>query len=325
MPFARLLFAVFAVALFAVTVPAQAQPYPKKGTIKIIIPQAVGSATDTVGRALATHIGAEIGQQIIVDNRPGAGGLLGSELAAKAAPDGYTLFLSNISTHGVNPGLYPKLPYDPIRDFAPIGLAGGTSNILIVHAALPIKSTRELIEAAKARPGSLSYATPGQGSSQHLAVELFRTLAGGMDVTHLPYRGSGPGVIAVMSGEASFMMPATPSALPGIKNGKVRAIAVTGPKRHPDFPDLPTIADTFPGFDVTSWYGLSAPAGTPQPIIEQLSDALRKALANPEAVQALTNAGMEPQFSPPLEYGEFIKAEIAKWTKVTRDANVKLE
>jgi len=321
----RFAFAVFFAALFVSANPATAQPFPKKGTIKIIVPQAVGSATDTVGRALATHIGAEIGQQIIVDNRPGAGGLLGSELAAKASPDGYTLLLANISTHGVNPGLYPKLPYDPIKDFAPIGLAGGTSNILIVNAALPIKTTKELIDAVKAKPGTLSYATPGQGSSQHLAVELFRTLAGGFDVTHLPYRGSGPGVIAVMSGEASFMMPATPSALPGIKNGKVRPLAVTSLKRHPDFPDVPTVADTFPGYDVTSWYGLSAPAGTPQPVIEQLSDALRKALANPEAVKALTNAGMEPSFSTPAQFGEFIKAEIAKWTKVARDANVKLE
>jgi tripartite-type tricarboxylate transporter receptor subunit TctC len=304
---------------------ASAQPYPKKGTIKIIVPQAVGSATDTVGRALATHIGAELGQQIIVDNRPGAGGLLGAELAAKAAPDGYTLFLANISTHGVNPGLYPKLPYDPIKDFAPVGLAGGTSNILIVNAGLPIRSTRELIDAAKAKPGTLSYATPGQGSSQHLAVELFRALAGGLDVTHLPYRGSGPGVIAVMSGEASFMMPATPSALPGIKNGKVRPLAVTSLKRHPDFLDVPTVADTFPGYDVTSWYGLSVPAGTPQPIINQLSDALRKALANPEAIKALTNAGMEAQFSTPAEFDAFIKSEIAKWTKVAREANVKLE
>jgi tripartite-type tricarboxylate transporter receptor subunit TctC len=320
----RIALATLVAAIFAAA-PAAAQQYPKKGTIKIIVPQAVGSATDTVGRALATHIGVEIGQQIIVDNRPGAGGLLGSEIAAKAAPDGYTLFLANISTHGVNPGLYPKLPYDPIKDFAPVGLAGGTSNILIVNAALPIKSTKELIDAVKAKPGTLSYATPGQGSSQHLAVELFRTLAGGLDVTHLPYRGSGPGVIAVMSGEAAFMMPATPSALPGIKNGKVRALAVTSLKRHPDFPDVPTVADTFPGYDVTSWYGLSAPAGTPQPVIEQLSDALRKALANPEAIKALTNAGMEPSSSTPAAFGEFIKAEIAKWTKVARDANVKLE
>jgi tripartite-type tricarboxylate transporter receptor subunit TctC len=306
-------FALAAVLAAAAAVSsAAAQPYPKKGTLKIIVPQAVGSATDTVGRALATHLGAELGQQIIVDKRPGAGGLLGAELVAKAAPDGYTLFLANISTHGVNPGLYPKLPYDPIKDFAPVGLAGGTSNILIVNAALPIKSTKELIDAVKARPGTLSYATPGQGSSQHLAVELFRALAGGLDVTHLPYRGSGPGVIAVMSGEASFMMPATPSALPGIKNGKVRPLAVTSLKRHPDFPDVPAVADTFPGYDVTSWYGLSVPAGTPQPIINQLSDALRKALTNPDAIKALTNAGMEAQLSTPGEFDAFIRAEIAK-------------
>ena len=282
MPIARrAALVLLAAAGVAFAVPAQAQQYPKRGVIKIIVPQAVGSATDTIGRALATHIGAVIGQQIIVDNRPGAGGLLGSEIAAKSPPDGYTLFLANISTHGVNPGLYPKLPYDPVKDFAPIGLAGATSNIVLVNAELPVKSVKELIDLAKSKPGTLTYATPGQGSSQHLAVELFRTLAGGLDVTHLPYRGSGPGVIAVMSGEASFMFPATPSALPGIKSNKARAIGVTSLKRHPDFPDVPTVAETFPGYDVTSWYGLSAPAGTPQPIIDELSAALRKALENP--------------------------------------------
>ncbi len=302
--------------------PVLAQSYPKKQVIRIIVPQAVGSATDTVGRLLATHIGNELGQQVIVDNRPGAGGLVGSEAATKAQPDGYTLFLANISTHGVNPGLYAKLPYDPIKDFAAVGLAGGTSNILIVNAELPIKSVKELIEHAKAKPDTLRYATPGQGSSQHLAVELFRTLAGGMEVTHLPYRGSGPGVTAVMSGEASFMMPAAPSALPAIKGGRVRAIAVTGAKRHPDFPDVPTMAETFPGYEVTSWYGLSVPAGTPQPVIDQLSAALRKALANEGTVKGLLAAGMEPATSSPEEFSAFIKAEIEKWTKVIRQANI---
>ena len=315
---------VLAAGVVLASAPASAQPYPKKQVIRIIVPQAVGSATDTVGRLLATHIGNELGQQIIVDNRPGAGGLIGSEAAAKAPPDGYTLLLPNISTHGVNPGLYAKLPYDPLKDFAPIGLAGGTSNILIVNAELPIKSVKELIEHAKAKPGTLRYATPGQGSSQHLAVELFRTLAGDLDITHLPYRGSGPGVTAVMGGEASFMMPAAPSALPAIRSGRVRAIAVTGVKRHPDFPDLPTVAETFPGYDVTSWYGLSAPAGTPQAVIDVISAALRKALANPDTVKGLMAAGMEPASSTPEEFQAFIKAEIEKWTKVIRQANISI-
>ena len=308
--------------VLAAPILAMAQQFPRKQVIKIIVPQAVGSATDTVGRLLATHIGNEIGQQVIVDNRPGAGGLVGSEAAVKAPPDGYTLFLANISTHGVNPGLYAKLPYDLVADFAPVGLAGATSNVLIVNAELPVKTLKELIDHAKAKPGTLRYATPGQGSSQHLAVELLRTIAGGLDVTHLPYRGSGPGVIAVMSGEASFMMPATPSALPGLKSGKARGIAVTSLKRHPDFPSLPTVAETFPGYDVTSWYGLAVPAATPKPVIDTLAAALRKALANPETVKGLMAAGMEPASSTPEEFGAFIKAEIAKWSKVTRDANI---
>ena len=318
----RALLVVLIAGTLAAAAPAAAQDYPKKQVIRIIVPQAVGSATDTVGRALATHIGAEIGQQIIVDNRPGAGGLLGSELAAKSPPDGYTLLLANISTHGVNPGLYAKLPYDPVKDFAPIGLAGATSNIVIVNAELPVKTLKELIDLAKGKPGTLHYATPGLGSSQHLAVELLRTMAGGFDVTHLPYRGSGPGVTAVMSGEASFMMPATPSALPGIRSGKARAVAVTSLKRHPDFPDVPSVADTYPGYEVVSWYGLSAPAATPKPVIDVLAAALRKALANPDAVKALMAAGMEPAASTPEEFGAFIQAEIEKWTKVTRQANI---
>lgn len=322
----RRVVAGLAVSLLAAGVlPSAAQDYPKKQTIKIIVPQATGSATDTLGRLLAQRMAAELGQQVIVDNRPGAGGLLGSEIAAKSVPDGYALFLANISTHGVNPGLYAKLPYDPIKSFAPIGLAGGTSNILIVNADLPIRSLQELIAYAKANPGKLNYATPGQGSSQHLATELFRTMAGGLEILHLPYRGSGPGVIAVMSGEASMMMPATPSAQPALRGGKVRALAVTSARRHPDFPDLPAIGETFPGYDVTAWYGLAAPAGTPQPVIDALSAALRKALADPETVKGLANAGMEPASSTPEEFSAFIKVEIDKWTKVARDANIKLE
>ncbi len=322
----RTVAALVATASWAVaTGPAAAQDYPKKTTIRIIVPQAVGSATDTVARLLAQRISANLGQQMIVDNRPGAGGLLGGELASKAPADGYTLILANISSHGVNPALYEKLPYDPINGFAPIGRAGQTSNLLIVNAELPFKSLKDIVGHAKANPGKLFYASPGQGSSQHLAVELLRTMAGNINMVHVPYKGSGPGVTAVMGGEAQLMMPATPSALPALKSGKARAIAVSSLRRHADYPELPTIAETLPGYEVTSWFGLAAPAGTPKPVIELLNAALRKALADPEAVKQLANAGLEPAVSSPEEFAAYIRAEIDKWTKVARAANVKLD
>jgi tripartite-type tricarboxylate transporter receptor subunit TctC len=274
---------------------------------------------------MAQRIAANLGQQMIVDNRPGAGGLLGGELASKAPPDGYTLILANISSHGVNPALYSKLPYDPINGFTPIGRAGQTSNLLIVNSSLPFKTLKDVVDYAKANPGKLFYASPGQGSSQHLAIELLRTVAGNINMTHVPYKGSGPGVTAVMGGEAQLMMPATPSGLPGIKSGKARAIAVSSLKRHPDYPDLPTVAETFPGYEVTSWFGLAAPAGTPRPIVDMLNAAMRKALEDPEAVKQLSAAGLEPALSSPEEFGAYIKSEIEKWTKVARAANVKLD
>ncbi len=319
------MFCAAAVLAAAAAGPVRAQDFPRKQTIRIIVPQAVGSATDTIARLLAQRVGAELGQQMIVDNRPGAGGLLGAELASKAVADGYTLILANISSHGVNPALYAKLPYDPINGFTPIGLAAQTPNILIVNAELPFKTTKELIDHAKANPGKLHYASPGQGSSQHLAMELFRTVAGGIDMVHVPYRGSGPGVTAVMGGEAQLMMPAAPSALPAMQAVKARALAVTSAARHPDFPNLPTVAETLPGYEVTSWFGLAGPAATPRPVVDLLNAVMRKVLSDPEAVKALAVAGMEPVTSTPEEFGAFIKAEIEKRTAVARGANVKLD
>ena len=325
MPISRFAFAVFFAALFVSAAPAEAQPFPKKGTIKIIVPQAVGSATDTVGRALATHIGAEIGQQIIVDNRPGAGGLLGSELAAKAAPDGYTLILANISTHGVNPGLYPKLPYDPIKDFAPIGLAGGTSNILIVNAALPIKTLKELIDAAKANPGKLCYASPGQGS---LAASRGRA------VPHARGRHQRDACAVSRQRSGRDRGDERRGVLhdAGDAVGAARHQERQGARDRGDEPQAPS-GFSGPADDRRDLPGLRRdvvvrPFGAGRHAAADhrtMSAAMRKALANPEAIKALANAGMEPAFSSPEEFGAYIKAEIDKWTKVARAANVKLE
>jgi tripartite-type tricarboxylate transporter receptor subunit TctC len=303
---------------------AVAQDFPRRQAIRVIVAQAAGSATDTLGRVVAGRMAETLGQQVIVENRAGAGGLVGAEVAAKAAPDGYTLFVSNISTHGVNPGLYTSLPYDPIEGFASIGMAAETANLLIAAARGPFRTVADLIAHARANPGRVKFATAGEGSSQHLATELFAKMAGGLRLVHVPYRGSGPGVTAVMSGEVDWMLPAMPSAIPAIESGRARGIGVSTAARHPRYPETPTIAETLPGYEVTSWYGLSAPRGTPEPVIAQLNDALVKAVAHPEAVRGLTAVGLDPRSSTPAEFDTFIRAEIARWREVAQAGNIRI-
>lgn len=303
---------------------ASAQEFPRRQAIRIIVAQAAGSATDTLARVVAARIAETLGQQVVVENRPGAGGLVGAEVAAKAAPDGYTLFVSNISTHGVNPGLYTSLPYDPIEGFVSIGFAAETANLLIVNARAPFQTVADLIAHAKANPGRIKFATAGEGSSQHLATELFARMAGGLRMVHVPYRGSAPGVTAVMSGEVDWMLPALPSGIPAVESGRARGIGVSSARRHERYPNIPAIAETLPGYEVTSWYGLSAPRGTPAPIIAQLNEALAKAVAHPEAVRQLTAVGLDPRSSTPAEYDAFIRAEITRWREIAQAANIRI-
>lgn len=304
---------------------ATAQDYPKRRPIRVIVAQGAGSATDIMARLLATKMSESFGQQFYVENKPGAGGSIGAEQAAKSAPDGYTLFLASISTHGVNPGLYKKLPYDPIKDFAPISLTATTGNMVVVNAKLPITSIAELVAYAKENPGKLTYASAGQGSSQQLATELFAVMAGRLKMLHVPYRGTSPGLVGVMAGEVDWMMPAIPSGLSAINSGLARAIAVTTRQRSPDFPDVPAVAETFPGYDVTTWYGLVAPAGTPEPIILALNAGVRTALSAPDARTSLSKAGLDLTLSSPVEFGAFMKTEIDRWAAIAKNAGIALE
>jgi tripartite-type tricarboxylate transporter receptor subunit TctC len=320
------LAAIAAIATLAAgpVAPALAQNYPTK-SIRLIVAQSAGSATDVAARVIATPLSALLKQQVVVDNRAGAGGLLGTELAARAPADGYTLIFANISTHGVNPALYRKLPYDAIRDFTPIAMACTTPNVLVVNASLPAKTAAELIALIRSRPGQLNVATPGSGSSQHLAVELFMTMAGGLKSQHVPYKGSGPAMTALIAGEASWMIPTLTLSLPHIRSGKIRALGVTSTAPHEDLPQVPPLADTLPGYEVLSWYGFAAPARTPAAIVSQLNKAAATVLAMPETRKGLAAAGMSVQHSTPAQFGEFIRSEIEKWTKVARGAGITLD
>lgn len=325
--FFRRSFALGAVALglFGSSLSASAQDYPKKQLIKLIVAQGPGSATDILARVLANRMQEVLGQRVIVDNRPGAGGLLGTEQAANSPPDGYTLLLASVSTHGVNPAVYGKLRYDPVKDFAPVGMVATTGNVLIVNPDLPIKTVADLIAQAKAQPGKLSFATAGEGSSQHLATELFNIMAGGLKMTHVPYRGTQPGLAGVMGKEVSWMMPAIPSGMTAIKTGLARPIAVTTAKRVAELPDVPTVSETLPEFEVTTWYGLMAPAATPEPVVSALNHAIEAALDNAQARETLKGAGLEPTTSTPKAFGDFVKQEIDRWSRVAKDAKITLD
>lgn len=316
--------ALVPLALWASALSAQAQTYPVK-SIRLLVPQSSGSASDTAARVIGQRISSLLGQQFVVDNRPGAGGLTGTEMGAKAAPDGYTLLIASISTHGTIPALYRKLNFEPVKDFAPISLWVTIPNVLAVHPLLPVLSTKELIALAKAKPGQLNVGTQGNGSSQHLATELFKLMAGNLNTVHVPYKGSGPAMVGLVSGEISFLFPTLVLSTPQIQSGKIRAIAVTTPQRIDEFPQLPTVSETVPGFEMLSWIGLLAPAGTPRTVIARLNDASAKVLGMPDVKKTLAFSGMTAAPGSPDQFGSFIEKEIAKWTKVARAARIEAD
>jgi tripartite-type tricarboxylate transporter receptor subunit TctC len=314
---------LFAVAvLLAVVIPAQAQ-YPVR-PIRLIVPFPPGGGTDTMARVIGPKLSEALGQQIVPENRGGAGANIGAEIAAKSAPDGYTLMLATI-TNAIGATLYTKLNYDLVRDFAPITRLATTPHILVVHPSVPVKSVKEFIAFARARPGELTYSSSGSGSAAHLAGELFNSLTGVKSV-HVPYKGGGPSVTALVGGEISLCFATMPSAINYVKSGRLRGIAVTTERRSPSTPELPTIAETgVAGYEAGSWYGLSAPAGTPKEIVARLNAETIKVTGLADVKERLFNAGFEIVTSTPEQFAEFTRTEIQKWGKLVKAAGLKVE
>ena len=302
--------------------PVHAQNYPVR-PVRMIVPFSPGGATDVPARILAQRLSEAFGHQIVIDNRPGAGGVLGADAVAKAPPDGYTLLLT-ATTHVISASLYKKLPYDAIRDFAPVMLIGSGPNVLTVHPSLPAKNVRELIALAKARPGKIDYASSGNGSSQHLFGALFMSLAD-IRMMHIPYKGSAPATTDLIAGQVSVGFPGIALVLPHTKAGRLRALAVTSAERSKAMPDVPSIAEAgVPGYAATLWLGLLAPKGTPPQIVQKLFDEIAKLLRQPEVESAYLATGTDVTISNPEQFGLFVKAEYDKWAKVIKavDAQV---
>ncbi len=307
---------------------AQAQPagaYPAK-PVRVIIPFPPGSSTnDILGRALAQRLSEALGQQFVVDNRPGVGGNLGSEMGAKAVPDGYTLLIGTNGPIGISPHIYKTLAYDPLKDLAPITLYAMVPYAIIVNAAVKANNLNELIALAKAAPGKLNYASSGSGSTPHLCMEMFKRLAG-VDITHIPYKGGAPATVDLLAGQVQVFCPGLPPVLPHIKSGKLKALALTTPKRTQYLPDVPTAAEQgHPQLDLNSWVGLLAPAKTPPAIIEKLHATITRIMATPEMKTHVVNNGADPMAMGPKEFGVFLSTESAKWGQVARAANLRIE
>jgi len=311
---------VIALSIAAGAPPALAQDYPAR-PVRLIAPSSPGSGIDIVGRVVAQKLSEATGEQFVVDNRAGAGANLGAEIAAKAAPDGYTLFLGTPS-HVINPSLYRRIAYDIVKDFAPISVLTTGCYVVVVHPSVAAKSVRELIALARARPGQLNFASAGTGNATHLAGELFKSVTQ-VDIVHVPYKGSGPALTDLLGGQVDLMFSNITAAMPHIKSGKLRALAVTSEQRSRSAPDIPTAIESgVAGYSVTSWYGLLAPARTPQPIVSRLNADVIKVMRLPDMVSRLSGEGAEPSPGTPGEFAALLKAEIAKWGKVIRSAGL---
>jgi tripartite-type tricarboxylate transporter receptor subunit TctC len=303
---------------------AFAQAYPDH-TIRLVVPFPAGGTTDILARDVAKKLTDTVGQAVVVDNRPGAGGNIGADIVAKSAPDGYTLLMGTVGTHAINPSLYAKMPYDHVKDFVPVVLVAGVPNVLVVNPSVPVNSVADLIKLAKAKPGTINFASSGSGTSIHLSGELFKTLAG-VDITHVPYKGSSPALTDLMGGQVQIMFDNLPSSLALIKSGKLRAVAVTSLKRAPALPDVPTIAESgLPGFEASSWFGILAPAGTPAPIVARLNAEVNKWLQSPEGKEQLLAQGAEVAGGPPEKFVAHIRAETEKWAKVVKASGAKVD
>jgi tripartite-type tricarboxylate transporter receptor subunit TctC len=301
---------------------ALAQAYPAK-TVKIIAPVQPGGGVDLVGRTVAEQLGRSMGQSFIVENVSGGGGVIACQAVARAAPDGYTLMVGYVGTHGTNPAVR-KVPYDAVKDFTPVAMVGGTPNVLVVNPAVPAKTLQELVDLAR-KDGKLAYGSAGQGTLTHLAMEQFK-VAAGFDATHAAYRGIGPAITDILGGQTQMMMPGLAAAIPHIRAGKMRPLAVTGLKRHPLLPEVPTFEELgYKGFDGVQWYGIVGPAKMPEAVTKKLNDEINKALADPALRSRLAGEALEPMPMSPDEFGRYIQADIARWAKLARERNISVE
>jgi tripartite-type tricarboxylate transporter receptor subunit TctC len=314
---------IAAVALAAVgflasgPAPAQEAAYPTR-PVTLLVPFPAGGSTDVVARVVAAKLGEILGQQVVVENRGGAGGNIGAAAVARAEPDGYTLLMGTISTHAINPALYPRMPYDPVESFAPVSLLVVVPNVLVVHPSLEAETVQELVALLKAEPGQHNYASSGNGTPLHLSGELFKTMAG-VEMTHVPYRGSGPALNDLLGGQVRIMFDNLPSSIGHIRQGALRALAVTTAQRSPAAPDLPTMAEAgLPGYETYTWNALFAPAGTPQPVVDRLAQAAAQAVADPAVKERLADLSAVAVGAGPAELREHVKAELAKWGPIVK-------
>jgi tripartite-type tricarboxylate transporter receptor subunit TctC len=303
---------------------AHAQGYPNR-PIRLIVPYPPGGTADLLARVLGQKLGETLGQPIVVENRGGAGGNIGTDLVAKSAPDGYTLLMANASVLAINPTLFGSLPFDPVRDFAPVSLFADVPLILVVHPSLPVNSVKDLIALARSKPGEINYAAAGMGSTTHLSMELFKTMAGVKMVT-IPFKGSGPALAALIAGQVPVMFELAPTALGFVKSGKLRPLAVTSPARSPLMPELPTVAETgLPGFDVASWFGVVAPAATPKEIVARLNADIVKIVNSADMGERIAGLGAVAHSNSPEQFSQFILTEFKKWAQVVKDSGARVE
>ena len=312
-----------ALTLCVTSLLAPAQPFPSR-PVRIIVGFPPGGGTDIVARTLSPRLSEALGQPVVIDNRGGASGLVATELAAKSAPDGYTLFMGTLGNLSVNPLLFPKIPFDVARDFAPVTQVVSVTFMLYVHPSLPVKTVRQLIVLAKERAGQLNYASSGSGGAPHLAAELFNSLAG-VKLVHIPYKGSGPSFTDLLSGQVPITFTTLTQGLQYVKSNRLRAVATLGPARTPVLPDVPTVSETLPGYEVVNWFGLVVPVMTSRDVVARLHDDFIKVLQTPEVKEKLVAQGTDPVGSTSEEFGAFMKAETAKWARVIREANIRAD
>ncbi len=312
---------ILGAALLAAALPATAQNYPQR-PVRFVVPYAPGGSTDTLARAMGSKLSDLLGQQVVVDNRPGANGDIGMTIVARAPADGYSIVLGYIANLGIGPSLYDKMPYDPIRDFSSITQVAGASNIFVIHPSLPAKNFKEFVAYTKANPKKVSFASAGVASVGHLTGELLNDMAG-IDMLHVPYKGSGQAISDLVGGHIKVMISGMASTLPHVRSGKLVGIVTTGLKRTPATQDIPTIAETYPGFESSSWFGVLGPAGMPKPVVMRLNADIHKSLQDPAVAKRLANVGFEITYGTPEQFTAYIKSEIKKWAKVVKASGAK--